>query len=195
MLNKIFYYLTFSIAILSIYACAPSLGSGLKLVPPEPLKNSELGADSAEVVFIPVKIEVDTDNRKTTFVGMINDRGLLPEGDYNEPLQLLVENKFKKIGLTVSSVATTVIKCKILDLYVDVISSFPMSSAKSRASVEMTILDELTGKKYITSYEGSAETKNPFLTELTVQNTLYNALDSALSAAVEDTNFRQAIGL
>jgi hypothetical protein len=70
-----------------------------------------------------------------------------------------------------------------------------MSSAKSRASVEMTILDELTGKKYITSYEGSAETKNPFLTELTVQNTLYNALDSALSAAVEDTNFRQAIGL
>lgn len=174
-------------------ACAPGLGATLNV------DAASAGPRKENVQFFskPIRLHIAaiSDDREEVFIGEINGRALLPNG--NIPLQAeeLIKKTLAPRGVSFSANATTQITGSIRSWLVQVHSGFPTSHAEAAATLVMEVEDVTRGVRYRATYSGNAGMEHPFMGESDVEEVLGWALQSCVDSALEDGEFLAAIGV
>jgi uncharacterized lipoprotein YajG len=179
--------------LLSLGACAPGLGTTVKV------DAASAGPRNESVQFFskPIRLNITSiaDDRKEVFIGEINGRALLPDGNIPMQAEELIKKALAPRGVSFSPNATTQISGSIQAWLIQVVSGFPTSRADATATLVIEVSDATRGVQYRATYSGTAGMEHPFLGESNVEEVLGWALQSCIDSALEDGEFLAAIGV
>ena len=177
---------------LLLSACAPSLG--LRLEAPDVVKQE---GDKVRVVTAApgskVKIGAFLDGRSSDTFAVIDGREVRTDGSIGTAVQTGLERQLRAAGVRVALLKAPTIEGEVVDWRAKVSPDFPASTVVANAKVKVTVRAPDSKVLYRATYSGEANKTHPLLGEKDVQETLGNAMATALEAATKDDGFMQQL--
>lgn len=177
---------------LLVSACAPSLG--LRLEAPDVVKQE---GDKARVVTASpgskAKIGAFLDGRSSDTFAVIDGREVRTDGSVGTAVQTGLERQLRAAGVRVALLKAPTIEGEVVDWRAKVSPDFPASTVVANAKVKVTVRAPDSKILYRATYSGEANKTHPLLGEKDVQETLGNAMATALEAATKDDGFMQQL--
>lgn len=175
-----------------VSGCAPSLG--LRLEAPDVVKED---GDKARVVAAApnskVKIGSFLDGRSSDTFAVIDGREVRTDGEVGPAVQTGLERQLRAAGVRVALLRAPTIEGEVVDWRARVTPDFPASTVIANAKVKVTVRGPDSTVLYRATYTGEANKTHPILGESDVQETLGNAMATALEAATKDDGFMQQL--
>jgi uncharacterized lipoprotein YajG len=175
-----------------VSGCAPSLG--LRMEAPDVVK--EEGDKATVVAAAPgskVKIGAFLDGRSSDTFAVIDGREVRTEGSVGTAVQTGLERQLRAAGVRVALLKAPMIEGEVVDWRAKVSPDFPASKVVANAKVKVTVRAPDSKVLYRATYSGEANKTHPLLGEKDVQETLGNAMATALEAATKDDGFMQQL--
>ncbi len=176
---------------LSNAGCAPGLGKTIDI--DVPIMSNGTG-DYSPGSRTEVSLQLFSDRRKNVFIGMINDRKLLPGGSVSLSVQKAFEQYLESKNIVARPGTSTVIQAEVLEWQVDVNSGFPTSKAEAKAKIKFVVSSPASPGGYIAEYNAAADREDPFMSAEDVTALLHEVLKGVFEAALDDGKFLAAIG-
>lgn len=175
-----------------VSGCAPSLG--LRLEAPDVVKEE---GDKVRVVSAApgskVKIGSFLDGRSSDTFAIIDGREVRTDGSIGTAVQTGLERQLRAAGVRVALLSAPMVEGEVVDWRARVTPEFPASKVIANAKVKVTVRAPDSKVLYRATYSGEANKTHPLLGEKDVQETLGNAMATALEAATKDDGFMQQL--
>ena len=178
--------------IVLISGCAPSLG--LRLEAPDVVKEE---GDKSRVVSVAqgskAKMGAFLDGRSSDTFVVIDGREVRTDGEIGAAVQTGFERQLRAAGVRIALLKAPTIEGEVVDWRARVMPEFPASKVVANAKVKVTVRAPDSKVLYRATYSGEANKTHPLLGEKDVQETLGNAMATALEAATKDDGFMQQL--
>ena len=175
-----------------VSGCAPSMG--LRLQAPDVVKDD---GDKARVPAAApnskAKIGPFLDGRSSDTFAVIDGREIRTDGEVGVAVQTGLERQLRAAGVRVALLRAPTIEGEVIDWRARVTPDFPASTVVASAKVKVTVRGVDSKVLYRATYSGEANKTHPILGESDVQETLGNAMATALEAATKDDGFMQQL--
>ena len=133
------------------------------------------------------------DGRSSDTIATIDGRQVRTEGSVGTVVQTGFERQLRDAGVRVVLLQAPTIEGEIVDWRARVTPEFPGSKVVANAKVKVTVRAPDSKVLYRATYSGEANKTHPLLGETDVQETLGNAMATALEAATKDDGFMQQL--
>lgn len=175
-----------------VSGCAPSLG--LRLEAPDVVKEEGDKAHAATAApGSKVKIGAFLDGRSSDTFAVIDGREVRTDGSIGTAVQTGLERQLRAAGVRIALLRAPTIEGEVVDWRARVTPEFPASKVVANAKVKVTVRAPDSKVLYRATYSGEANKTHPLLGEKDVQETLGNAMATALEAATKDDGFMQQL--
>jgi hypothetical protein len=175
-----------------VSGCAPSLG--LRLEAPDVVKQE---GDKVRVVTAApgskVKMGSFLDGRSSDTFAVVDGREVRTDGSVGVAVQTGLERQLRAAGVRVALLKAPTIEGEVVEWKARVSPDFPASTVVANAKVKVTVRAPDSKVLYRATYTGEANKTHPLLGEKDVQETLGNAMATALEAATKDDGFMQQL--
>lgn len=140
-----------------------------------------------------VKIGSFLDGRSSDTFAVIDGREVRTDGEVGVAVQTGLERQLRAAGVRVALLRAPTIEGEVIDWRARVTPDFPASTVVANAKVKVTVRGLDSKVLYRATYSGEANKTHPLLGEGDVQETLGNAMATALEAATKDNGFMQQL--
>lgn len=171
---------------LTLNACAPGLGSGIKLIP----ISVDSGDKSPEETLseLPVAVSKFEDRREKQEIARIDDRLIPPNGDVGLTVEEGFEHEFRRRGARIGSIQGVRVTGEVQQWYMEVTPKFPLNEVVANAGVLVRI--ERDGAPlFQATYSGAVQSKEAIVSERKAEKLLSVAMAKAIEEAITDQDF------